>query len=368
MNPRDENHSMPSVKRIVLLLLWGGLAALGYAVLHLSFIPVAWAAIVAFVTWPAYLRLRLLLRGNAAASALLMTLLLTCALVFPMLSLIVPLTTELTAAYQSIANYFANGPHQLPEWVARIPWLGESLQELMNQTTGDPAAVRAQLTQWAEQWMDEVGQFVGGVGRNAAKLGFALVTLFFLYRDGESIVNQGRRALWPFLGERLETYLVAVGGMTRSVVYGLVLTALVQGALAGLGYWAAGVQAPLLLAAFTALIALIPFGTPFVWGSIGGWLLLTGDTVAGVGLLLWGALVVSWVDNLIRPLVISSAARIPFLLVMFGVLGGLAAFGLIGLFLGPVILAVLMALWREWQEEQASTRTATRCPPGVPLE
>ncbi len=101
----------------------------------------------------------------------------------------------------------------------------------------------------------------------------------------------------------------------------------------------------------TALIAMVPFGTPIAWGSIAILLLLSGDTTAGVGLLLWGALVVSSVDNVIRPLVISNATRIPFLLVMFGVLGGLAAFGLVGLFLGPIILAVLMAVWHEWLEE-----------------
>ena len=139
------------------------------------------------------------------------------------------------------------------------------------------------------------------------------------------------------------------------MVYGLVLTALAQGLLAGLGYWAAGVRSPALLAVVTALIALIPFGTPFVWGSIGAWLVLHGQTAAGVGLLLWGTLVVSWVDNLIRPMVISSASHTPFLLVMFGVLGGVTAFGLIGLFVGPVILAVLMAVWREWLGQQEPT-------------
>jgi len=130
-----------------------------------------------------------------------------------------------------------------------------------------------------------------------------------------------------------------------------VATALAQGALAGLGYWWARVDGPVLLGAVTALVAMLPFGAPLVWGSIGAWLLVSGEFAAGIGLLLWGALVVSWVDNLIRPLVISSATRIPFLLVLFGVLGGLAAFGLIGLFLGPVILAVLVAVWREWLDE-----------------
>ena len=122
-------------------------------------------------------------------------------------------------------------------------------------------------------------------------------------------------------------------------------------------------RAPVLFGAFTALIALMPFGTPFVWGALGAWLLFTGKTLEGIGLLLWGTLVVSSVDNLIRPLVISSATHIPFLLVMFGVIGGLAAFGLIGMFVGPVIVAVLLALWREWLEDQAPRGPARRPPP-----
>lgn len=105
---------------------------------------------------------------------------------------------------------------------------------------------------------------------------------------------------------------------------------------------------------------MIPFGTPFTWGSVGVWLLLSGHTVSGIGLLLWGTLVVSWVDNLVRPPVISSATRIPFLLVMFGMIGGLAAFGLVGLFLG---LAVLVAVGREWVDEVAHDEPAKENPP-----
>ncbi len=338
-------------RRIILGLLLGGLLILTYAVLHLFLAPMAWAGILAYATWPLYARLRLLLRGNATGSALVMTLLLTAAFVLPLLWLIALLRSELAAAYAAVAAYLAQGPHPLPDFIARIPGLSEWLQQFLDQLTGDPAAVRAQIAQWVEQSVGDLMNLLGGVGRNAAKLGFALIAVFFLYRDGESLLDQVQRVLSRFLGARVDAYLAAVGTTTKAVVYGLVLTALAQGVLAGLGYWAAGVQAPVLLAAVTALIALIPFGTPFIWGSIGVWLLLNGQVAAGVGLLLWGTLVVSWVDNLIRPLVISSATRIPFLLVMFGVLGGLAAFGLVGLFLGPVILAVLMAVWREWLEE-----------------
>ena len=118
--------------------------------------------------------------------------------------------------------------------------------------------------------------------------------------------------------------------------------------LAGLGYWVAGIAAPALWGVITALVSLIPFVGPVVWIGLSLGLLAHGETQAALGLFLWGALVVSWVDNLIRPLVISGPTRIPFLLVFLGVLGGLNAFGLIGLFLGPVLLAVSVAIWREW--------------------
>jgi predicted PurR-regulated permease PerM len=340
-----------TIRRIILALLLGGLMVLGYAVLQLFLVPMAWAGILAYATWPLYERLRALLRGNATGSALLMTLLLTTAFMLPMLWLVAMLRGEVADAYAEVAAYLAQGPRPLPDIIASIPVLGDRLQEFLDQLSGDPAALRGQIAQWLEQRADDVFNLLGGVGRNAGKFGFALMAVFFLYRDGEVVLSQIRRVLHRFLGARIDAYLRAAGGMTKAVVWGLVATAVGQGIVAGLGYWWAGLQAPLLLGAITALVALIPFGTPFTWGSIGVWLVLTGDVVAGVGLLVWGVLVVSWVDNLVRPLVISSATRIPFLLVMFGVLGGLAAFGLVGLFIGPVILAVLMAVWREWLEE-----------------
>jgi predicted PurR-regulated permease PerM len=151
---------------------------------------------------------------------------------------------------------------------------------------------------------------------------------------------------------RVGHYLVAVGDTVKAVVYGIVLAALAQATLAGVGYAFAGLHAPLLLGAVTFLVALIPFMVPFVWGGASLWLLLKGESAAALGRFIWGLTAVSWIDNIVRPLVISGATRIPFLLVMFGVLGGLAAFGLVGLFIGPVILAVLIAIWREWLIDQ----------------
>ena len=343
-------------RRVILGFLLGGLLLLSYAVLHLFIVPVAWAVIIAYATWPAHRQLRSRLPRYPTITALLMTLLLSAAFVLPALWIGMLLRTEVGVAIAAVTAQIREGAFVLPEFVRTLPWIGDDLQALLDELTREPEALRAQLTEWVRQGSNLVLTLIGDVGRNAAKLGFALITVFFLYRDGERVLEQVVAVLRRFLGERLDPYLAAVGGMTKAVVWGLIATAIGQGFVAGLGYWWAGVPAPVLMGAITAVIAMIPFGTPFAWGSIGVWLLVTGNTVEGIGLLLWGALVVSWVDNLVRPLVISNATRIPFVLVMFGVLGGLAAFGLVGLFLGPVVLAVLMAVWREWMEESELLR------------
>jgi predicted PurR-regulated permease PerM len=348
-----EHEGVTITRRVILAMLLGGLFVLGYLVLSWFIVPALWAAILAYATWPLCERVRRLLRGSAVGSALVMTLLLMAAFVLPLLWLVFLVQSEIVGAYQALTAYLARGSHRLPDFILYLPWIGERLQNWVDALAADPAALRSQLSGWVEHRLGELGDLVGGVGRNAIKLGLALLTVFFVYRDGESLLDQVRRVLRRFLGRRVDGYVAAIGNTTKAVLYGLVLTALAQGLLAGVGYWFAGVRAPVLLGALTALIALMPFGTPFVWGTLGVWLLLTGKTVEGAGLLLWGTFVVSWVDNLIRPLVISSATHIPFLLVMFGVIGGLAAFGLIGMFVGPVIVAVLMAVWREWLEDQA---------------
>ena len=338
-------------RRVIVGFLLGGLLVLSYAVLQPFIVPVAWAVIIAYATWPLYHRLRQRLSRYPTLAASMMTLLLTAAFVLPALWLATLLRSEIGVAIAAVTTELRQGTLALPDFIRNLPWIGDDLQRMLDELTGDPETFRVQMNEWVRQGAELAVALIGDVGRNAAKLGFALITVFFLYRDGERVLQQVHRVLHRFLGERVNDYLAAVGSMTKAVVWGLVATALAQGFVAGLGYWWAGVAAPVLLGAITALIAMIPFGTPFAWGTIGVWLLVSGNTAEGIGLLLWGALVVSWVDNLVRPLVISNATRIPFLLVMFGVLGGLAAFGLVGLFLGPVVLAVLMAVWREWIEE-----------------
>jgi predicted PurR-regulated permease PerM len=339
------------VRNLMLAVLLGGLLLLSYIVLRLFIVPVTWAMILAFASWPIHARLQARFPSSPTLCALAMTLLLSAALVLPALWMAMLLRDEAAAAITAVTAQLRQGPLELPQLIRGLPWAGERLQSWIGDMTGSMDAFRAQIGDWAGLGANHLLVLIGDVGRNAAKIGVALVTVFFVFRDGASVLAQVHRVLHRFMGARVDNYLAAVGGMTNAVVWGLVATALAQGFVAGLGYWWAGISAPVLFGAMTALIAMVPFGTPIAWGSISILLLLSGDTAAGIGLLLWGALVVSSVDNVIRPLVISSATRIPFLLVMFGVLGGLAAFGLVGLFLGPIILAVLMAVWREWLEE-----------------
>jgi predicted PurR-regulated permease PerM len=350
----DEQALRALSRRAILTVFLGGLLLLSYEVLRFFLVPVAWAGILAFVTWPVYERLVRAAPGLPTLTALAMTVALAAAFVAPMIWLIAVLRTELVVAYDLLRGEFTVGSIELPEFVLGIPWLGEQLQALLDRIANDREALRAEILHWLDPQLSKLGVLAGNITHVAANMLIALLTVFFFYRDGAVLVQQAASVLRRFVGRRSQRYVKAVGDTTKAVVYGIVLTALVQGLLAGIGYWVAGLQAPALLGAVTSLVALIPFGTPFVWGSAGIWLLLTGHTAAGIGLLLWGALVVSSVDNLIRPLVISSATRIPFLLVMFGVFGGLVAFGAVGLFLGPVVLAVLLGVWHEWLDDPCS--------------
>ena len=261
------------------------------------------------------------------------------------------LRVEAIAGYSHVQAFLASNP-TLPPALRDLPaGIGVWAENMLRQLAADPTAMRQQFINLMEQSSIEMTRLIGGAGRNVVKLLFAVLSMFFLLRDGPRLLRDATAILEGILGPRIRDYLDAIGSTTQAVVYALMLGALAQGAVAGVGYAIFGIKAPVLLAAVTAMIALVPFGAPMIWASLAIWLLVTGHIWQGAGLLLWGLVLVSWVDNIVRPLVISSATRMPFLLVVFGVLGGVLAFGLVGLFIGPVLLAVSLAIWREWLEQ-----------------
>jgi predicted PurR-regulated permease PerM len=342
----------PWLRRALVGALLAGLVLLGIIVLQDFIVPAIWAGILSFTTWNIHMRMVGWCGQSRTLGALAMTLLLTALLVVPMLGIVLVLQSELANATRDIMSAIST-QRALPQFLLKLPVVGSWMNDFSQRMQSDPQALRDTLQSLFNSSFGKVSAVVGEFGRNLAKLLITVVSLFFFYRDGDELARQVRTVLTQIVGQRTDDYLTAIGQTVKGVLLSLVLCALAQGALATIGYWLAAVPAPFTAGVATTLAALIPFATPIVWGSIVAWLFATGHTTAGALLLLWCATAVTWIDNLIRPLVIGGTAGIPFLLVIFGVLGGLGAFGLVGMFVGPVILAVLLAVWREWRTTQA---------------
>ena len=344
--------SPPLPRRILIDVLLALLATQCLYLLWPFLSPICWAVILAYVTWPLYRRARIPLGRFNSTAAFLMTLLVSCAVVLPFLWLLVLLQEEFLRAYRLVTADLAQGHYSLPPLLRGLPWAGQRLQEAMDQYALDPGVLEKQIVVWVQQAASGLPSVLAMVGANLGKLALTVLTLFFLYRDGELLVQQGQRITGRFVGERLDPYARAAGAMTRAVLYGFLVTAVAQGFVAGIGYTLVGLEAPVLLGALTGVLSVLPvLGTAFVWGPVGVWLLLTDHVWRGILLLAWGALLVHPTDNVLRPLLISNAARVPFLLVMLGALGGLAAYGLVGVFIGPVLLGAGVAVWREWASD-----------------
>lgn len=332
-----------------LAFLLGG----AYFVLRPFLVPILWAAILVYATWPLFRPLRAALPNHPITASGLMTGALILLLFGPAVAISLSLSEEVVTAARGAQRLLGNGGDQLLGLLRALPYAGDSLAERLAPLLADPDTLRQAIMEGARSWSGALQEILGGAARNLIKLGVALLTVFFFYLHGHRIVEQVRRAADHLGGAGMWAYMAPITQTVNAVVFGLVLTALAQGALAGIAYAAAGLPVPALLGAATALLALVPFGAPVVWVPAGAALFLQGHWMAGTGVLLWGMLVVSWVDNLIRPMVISASTRIPFLLIFFGVVGGAMAFGLIGLFIGPAVLSVLLTLWKEWGDPES---------------
>jgi predicted PurR-regulated permease PerM len=242
------------MRRILLGVFFIGLMYLAWRVLGPFLVPVAWAGILAFITWPIYRRLQGILPDLPNLTATLMTLAVTALLVLPLFWLLLAIEGELAHAHRTVVAQLAKGTVIVPAELRNVPILGDWLYDSLQSMLADPGYIQVQLHAWVGQGRELLLTAVGGVGRNILKFALALLTLFFLYRDGIAVLEQLRRVLYRILGERVHEYFDAIGVATHAVVYGLLLTALAQGALAGIGYWGAGFDAPVLLGALTVQI------------------------------------------------------------------------------------------------------------------
>lgn len=269
----------------------------------------------------------------------------------PALALMFQVTQEAITLYQylepRIRASLAEGTAPLLARLQSLPLVGPLIDRLDRVFDLGTLELRSHLMELVRRTAAGLAAFTGGLLRNV--LAFLLdavvllLALTVLFRDGARWVQASRDWL-PMREEDREGIARELRQATRAILYGMFLTALVQGALAGVGYAVAGLTAPLLLASATALAALIPVGgTVLVWLPASIYLLFQGQVGWGVFLLLWGALVVMTVDNFLKPIFIGGGTRLPLLWVFLGILGGIAAFGFIGLFAGPLILVFARA-------------------------
>ncbi|GAA5556808.1 putative transport protein YdiK [Acinetobacter schindleri] len=341
----------PTLQKVLLFGLFFILLYLSFNVLKYFIVPVVWAAIIAYMTWPLYQSIKRSVGSRPNLSAIIMMIMVTLVVGIPLTFAIFLLQHEGRSLYYELQKQVFSGHLNVPDFIRNLPLIGKEISRTLRDINNDPNSIVQNISIWIQGHLNYGKVVFNEISKNLIKLGFAMLSLFFFYRDGEIILKQVSKALEKVIGPRVHHYLDTISDTTRAVVYGVGLTAIAQALLAGVSYFVAGVPNPMVLTIITFIFALIPFGPPMAYGAVSLWLFSQGQTIEAIGVMAWGVCIVSTADNVIRPLVISGATQIPFLLIMFGVLGGIASFGLIGVFIGPVILAVLLAIWREWLHE-----------------
>ncbi|HXW84346.1 MAG TPA: AI-2E family transporter [Candidatus Binataceae bacterium] len=348
--------------------LWIGVAAIallvfGCILILLPFISAAlWAVILCFTTWPLFSMLRRALGGRGALAALLSTLMLTAIIVAPLAILGASLAGNVSEVIAATQRLIHEGPPKLPEWIAQLPLVGARISQywdLLNESSTTRIAELAKLLPAAEAVL-----FGGGraLGEGMVQIILSLVIAFFLYSGGDYAAARLNVAATRIAGEEGARLLEVAGATIRAVVFGILGTALLQGVLAAIGFLIAGVPGAILLGFLTFIIAAVP-AAPLLIAALAGVWLYREDAAFGwvVFMVVWGAIVTS-LDSVVKPYLISRGGTTPVILIMLGVVGGAMEFGLIGLFLGPTLVAIGYRVFDEWSGPVALRVPAA--PPG----
>ena len=306
-----------------------------------------WAAILCYATWPWYVWLKKMLGGRRTLAAVLMVLLMTTVMVLPFVLVGMTFADDAAKVIHSIERIQHEGLPAPPEWVGRVPLVGDYVQTYWRDlaaSTERTAALAKSLFEQSRRWILRRGI---GLGEGICQLTLSVLIAFFYYRSGETVTALVSAGMQRLIGETTQRLLLVVGTTIKNVVYGLIGTALLQGIIAGVCFMIVGVPFALLWALTVFLLSLIPFGPPLVWVPVTGWVFWTGHPGWGIFLVVAGLVAINGIDNLVRPYLISRGGSLPFVLVFLGVLGGIIAFGFIGIFIGPTLLAAGYCLFDE---------------------
>jgi predicted PurR-regulated permease PerM len=317
--------------------------------------PLFWAAILALTFYPLTARVVRLVGGRRGLAALLLVLAVTLLAVLPALYLGSRVVGEATDAYGRLHEKISQG--EVDQLVAQlrtspIGGLYDRAAPLLAQFSIRVSDILLRATNWlSSQMVSYATGFARNVLLSLVNLTLMLVALFFFFRDGEAMAN-GLRDLLPMEPEHKDAVFARLYSTLTAVVQGMIATALVQGLLGGIGYKIAGLSFSLFLGFVTGLTSFVPLAGPaIVWGGAAGYLALAGSPGSALFLALWGALLVSTADNWIKPLVIGGRAKLPTFPLLLSILGGLAVYGFLGVFLGPVVLATLLEFFQIYREE-----------------
>ena len=341
----------PPSQRIARFVVTLVLASLGLWILW-DFVPaLVWATVFAVATWPLYVRFcrPLPLGGDSTVMApLAFTLIVGLVFLVPLAAMAIVLGREVLFVARELPTIEETGI-PTPEWFADLPLAGHYAAQWWQANLADPHAASELLGRLDRgvviDWTRQLGT---QLARRSTVLIFTLLTLFFLYRDGGRLVRDLEALTVRLVGPQGRRVGVQMVLAVRGTVNGLVLVGMVEGLLLGTAYAVLGVPHPALFGGATAILAMIPFGAPLIYAVASLVLLSEAGMVPAAVLFGIGTVVVFVADHFVRPVLIGGAVKLPFLWVLLGILGGLEGFGLIGLFLGPTVLAALIALWREW--------------------
>jgi predicted PurR-regulated permease PerM len=322
---------------------------LGCLVIMAPFFPAfLLATILTLATWPAFMWLNRKLHSRTALSAGLMTLFLACCFIVPLFIIGTSIAENFTKVYEAVQTILHNNNADTIKMLQSVPYVGDYLVEGWNFFAADKERLSADLAEYAAPTSQKLIHLGGTIGRGLLDITLGVLISYFFFRYGTRAAVRLGNLIDRFGGAAGQRILNISKNTLISVVYGILGTALLQGALASVGFWIANVPGATFLGLMTFFLSFIPMGPPLLWLPASIWLYAEGNTAMGIFLFVWGVLIVSSVDNFLKPYFISLGSDMPLLLTLLGVLGGMMAFGFIGVFIGPTILAVAYSLVIDW--------------------
>ena len=336
-------------KELLSIIVTCVILALTVLILHRFLGCIAWATVLGITTYPLYKKWEKCFGKYQQTSAFFFTTLLFLLLMIPVSWIVSILITETQIFINYLQNMNVNG-QEAPRWLTQLPIIGNNIDTYWHRNLGNPGDITSILAKihLSLTHTSYLAKQVGTIfAHTSLKIGFTFLTLFFVYRDGDKLFQQIHKVGGNCLGKRWSKYADQLPKALRATVNGTILVGLGVGLLMGICYKLLGITAPTLLGFITAFGAMIPFVVPIILFFVALSLIASGALLSALIVCIWGTIVMFIADHFVKPVMIGGAIELPFLAVLFGILGGVELMGILGLFLGPIIMVLFVTLWNE---------------------